>query len=101
MPPTEVHALMGMAAVAGLSGNRKRSDDLLRQIRSEFGENANYQYAEVHAQRRETDLAIEELKKAVVARDPGLAGIRADPFLDPIRGDPRLAEIIRDLDFPS
>jgi TolB-like protein/Flp pilus assembly protein TadD len=101
MPAADVHALMGLAAIAGASGDIRRSDELLGRMRAEFGDNASYQYAQVYAQRRQPDLAIASLRTAVAVRDPGLAGIQVDPFLDPIRKDPRLPEIIRQLDFPS
>lgn len=101
MPPTDVHALMGLAAIAGAGGDFKRSDAILGRMRAIYGDNASYQYAQVYAQRRQSDLAIASLRTAMQIRDPGLAVIMADPFLDPIRGDKRLTDIIRQLDFPS
>lgn len=101
MPTTDVHALMGLAAVAGVAGDVKQSDELLARIRHQFGDNASYQYAQVYAQRRQQDLTITNLLRAVAIRDPGLASIKSDPFLDPIRGDLRLSEIINGLEFPA
>jgi TolB-like protein/Tfp pilus assembly protein PilF len=101
LPPRDVHALMGLAVIAALTGDRHQSDAIISKIRQAFGDNASYQYAQIYAQRREGDLAIAMLRKAIEVRDPGLAGTKVDPYLDPIRGDPRLTGIIRELDFPS
>lgn len=101
MPPDDVHALMGLSAISGASGDIRRSDELLDRMRATFGDNASYQYAQIYAQRRQPDLAIGSLRTAVAVHDPGLAGIRVDPFLNPIRNDQRLAAITRQLDFPS
>ena len=101
LPADDVHGEMGLAALAARTGDLVRSNSLLHQIYAQFGENANYQYAQVYAQQKDPDQAIASLTKAVSARDPGLAGIKTDPFLDPIRNDRRLAQIIGRLDFPS
>jgi len=101
LPANEVHREMGLAAIAARTGDLAGSNNILREIYAQFGETADYQYAQVYAQQKNADQAIASLMKAARTRDPGLAGIRTDPFLDPIRNDPRLTQIIARLDFPS
>lgn len=92
---------MARAVIAALKGNLGASDQLIAQMQQASGDTANYQYAEVYAQRKDADAAIHYLGKALTARDPGLASVRTEPFFDPVRSDPRFAEIIRRLDFPA
>jgi hypothetical protein len=101
LPPDDVHALMSGSVIASIKGDSKAADQLVGQLRARYGETANYQHAQIYAQRGDRDHAIAALREAVVMRDPGLSAVKVDPFLDPVRRDPRLAGIIRQLDFPS
>jgi len=88
------------ALLAARVGDRAESDRLLAEMRRSSGDAFSYQYAVVHAQRGEKDLAFKELDRSVELRDPGLIFLPTDPFLDPLRPDPRFAALIRKLDFP-
>jgi TolB-like protein/tetratricopeptide (TPR) repeat protein len=101
LPADDVHAVMALSVIAWIRGDKARSDRLLEDMRGRFGESASYQFAQAYAQRRDADRAIESLRTSIEVRDPGLAAIKVDPFLDPIRNDPRLADVIRQLDFPA
>jgi TolB-like protein len=101
LPADDVHALMALSVIAWLHGDKAQSDRLLQQMHARFGESASYQYAQAYAQRRDADRAIESLRNSIAVRDPGLAVIKLDPFIDPVRNDPRLADVIRQLDFPA
>jgi TolB-like protein/Tfp pilus assembly protein PilF len=55
----------------------------------------NYvQQAAIHAQRGETDRAMECLDLALSQGDPGLTQLLVDPFLDPLRDDPRFQRLL-------
>ncbi len=101
LPEDSLQAQTARAVIAASKGNLKASDQLIAQMQQTSGDTANYQYAQVYAQRKDADATIRYLDKALTARDPGLAFVRADPFFDPIRSDPRFAEIVRRLDFPA
>ena len=101
LPEDNAQAQTGRAIIAALTGNMRASDQLITQMQQAQGDLANFQYAEVYAQRKDANAAIGYLKRAVEVHDTGLAFLKSDPFLDPIRGDQRLAAIIAELDFPS
>ena len=101
LPPDDGHGLMSRSVIAAHAGDKNTSDQVLAELRTRYGEAANYQYAEVYAQRGDRDAAIDALSKAVTMRDPGLAALKVDPFLDPLRADPRFIDIIRRLNFPG
>jgi len=99
--PVENHSRhVGEAIVAARLGDRAGSDRSLAMVRQTQGDAANYQYAQIYAQRGETDQAFAALDRAWAFRDPGLISLRKDPFLDPLRGDPRFAGIEKRLNFP-
>jgi tetratricopeptide (TPR) repeat protein len=101
LPKDNVQAQAARAMVAAAKGDLKTSDQLIAQMQQTNGDTADYQYAQVYAQRNDADSAIRFLDKAFDARDPGLASLRADPFFDLIRGDPRFAQIIRKVDLSA
>ncbi|MFN3590673.1 MAG: TPR end-of-group domain-containing protein [Thermaurantiacus sp.] len=59
-----------------------------------------YQFAEIHAARGESELAFQQLARAVETRDPGLGDLLVAPVFDGMRKDPRFADIIRRAGFP-
>jgi TolB-like protein len=70
-----------------------------RRYRTENGDRAAYQYAEVYAQWGNTAKALEWLQTAVRLRDPGLGWLKMDPLLDPLRQNAHFQAIERDLRF--
>lgn len=100
LQPTDFRRLVGESVIAARAGDRATAVANLRVMQREYGDAAHYQYAEIHAQLRNADQAIAELRLAFDKRDPGMAGIRIDPFLDPVRRDPRFAAIDAKLNFP-
>jgi tetratricopeptide (TPR) repeat protein len=86
------------AATAGI--DRAASNRALAALVGKYGTNAQYQIAEVHAWRREPDLAFAALQQALNGLDPGLIAFKTDPLLAPIHGDPRYGEWLRKIGFP-
>jgi TolB-like protein/DNA-binding winged helix-turn-helix (wHTH) protein/tetratricopeptide (TPR) repeat protein len=80
---------------------RKEAEAMLQKIKQNQGDDAAYQYAELHAFWGETREALEWLAKAFDLKDSGLAAIKVDPFLDSIRDTPQFKEIVSKLDLPS
>jgi serine/threonine-protein kinase len=90
------------AVIAERLGDRSQSNQLLQQILSSDALSAaHYQVAQVYAQENRNDEAISELRKALVARDPGLAQIQVDFLFDPLRKDPRFQDFVKKLNFPD
>ena len=101
LPDGDVLRLAGEAATAARGGDRATKDALLTRLRAQFGEAANYQYAQVYAQSHDLDDAFAAIDKAVAAKDAGLQELKVDPLLDPIRADPRYAALLKRLKFPA
>ncbi len=59
-----------------------------------------YQIAQVHAWRRDLDLAFEWLGRAHSIRDAGLHQIKFDPVLRNVRGDVRYVDVLRWMHLP-
>jgi serine/threonine-protein kinase len=101
LPADYLFRLVGEAIVYGRQGNRAASDAAFKHAQAVNGDAAHYQYADIHAQRGETDEAFASLERAWSFRDPGLAIMKRDPFLRPIRNDPRFATFLKRMNFPA
>ena len=101
LPPGNLFRLVGEAILFARQGNRAASDAALKHAQQVFGEDANYQYADIHAQRGEKDQAFAALDRAWTFRDPGLEIMKVDRWLDPLRSDPRFAVLLQKMNFPS
>jgi tetratricopeptide (TPR) repeat protein len=89
------------AVVAARKGDRAGSTQILERIRRSWGDAANYQYAQVLSQQRDTNAAFVALDRAFALLDPGLAALPADPLLDPLRGDARFTALAKKLNVPA
>lgn len=101
LPPSNVRRLTGEAIIAGRARDLARSDRLIEALRAQVGDAGSYQYAQIYAQRGQTDRAFAALNIAFLTRDAGLPGILTDPFVDPIRRDPRFTSIVAKMRFPA
>ena len=84
----------GLAIVEHRLGNRDAAELQLAKLRSELGDSALYQQAEVLAQWGQSDEAIAALEQARRIGDSGMIYLATDPLLDPIRSLPRFAKLI-------
>ena len=98
LPANHASGIALQAILAARLGDRAGSDRMLASL--QLNDAANFQQAEVHAQRGEVDLAIAALDRAWQARDPGLSDLLIDALLDPVRADPRFKALVAKLDFP-
>jgi tetratricopeptide (TPR) repeat protein len=101
LPPDYIFRLFAEAVMFAHDGKRAESDAAMHRFQQLNGDAANYQYADIHAQRGEKDEAFAALDRAWTFRDPGLALLRSDRFLDPLRGDPRFAALLQKMNFPA
>lgn len=101
LPPGYLFRLIGEAVIYARKGDRAASDSAFRRARQGYGDAANYQYAEVHAQLGEKDQAFAALDRAWDFRDPGLVSIKSDRWLDPLRNDPRYSVLLGKMNFPA
>ena len=94
----EPHALFrytGLAIVEHRLGDRDAAERHLARMRSELGDSALYQQAEVLAQWGRADEAIAALEQAHRIGDSGMIYLATDPLLDPLRSLPRFAKLLK------
>ncbi len=89
-----------LAVIDAKLGDRAGSDRALAALKAIDDGTFGYQFAMIHAVRGETELAFDQLDKAVKAKDSGLIELRTDPAFDSLRKDPRYAAIERRVGFP-
>ena len=70
-------------------GRAKESDESLKQLIDDYGEEWGFSVAYVLAFRGEADRAFEWLNQAKANNDSGLSEIASEPALDNIKSDPR------------
>ena len=76
------------------------AEAMFAKLRAANGDDAAYQYGQIHAQWGHRAKALEWLETALRLRDPGLEYLKTDPLLDPLRKEPRFQAIERELKFP-
>ncbi len=89
--------LAGLAIVDHRLGNRAEAEKAFDQLKSEVGDAALYQQAEVLAQWGRTDEALGALERARAVGDSGLIYLSTDPMLDPIRKMPRFTKLLNEI----
>ena len=84
-----IFALTGQAIALHELGNENEASAALEGLVSQYGDAALYQQAQVAAQWGETESALDLLKRAMAAFDPGMLFLPNDPILDPLRERPQ------------
>ncbi len=79
----------GLAMVYPALERWEEADAELAQIKAEYGDDAAYQVASIHAARGEPDAAFEWLERAYSHRDPGLPSLKVTRSLVSLYDDPR------------
>jgi hypothetical protein len=82
-------------------GRRADAQAALALLQKNFGDIAQYQYAEIFAQWGDVPRALEALEHAVTLRDGGLAFTKVDALVDPLRNEPRFKAVLAALKFPE
>ena len=89
--------LSGLAIAEFKLGNKAAAEAAFSALKSQVGDSAVYQQAEVLAQWGKPDDALKALLRAREVGDSGLIYAATDPLLDPIRKDPRFTGLLRSL----
>jgi tetratricopeptide (TPR) repeat protein len=92
--PQPMFRLTGLAIVDHRLGNRGEAQQAFEQLKSEIGDAALYQQAEVLAQWGQADEALAALERARAIGDSGLIYLSTDPLLDPIRSKPEFVRLL-------
>lgn len=90
-----------LAMVYNKLGRRADAEAQLALLQKNFGELAEYQYAEIFAQWGDVPRALATLERAVTLRDGGLTFAKVDSLVDPLRGEPRFKAVLAGLKFPN
>jgi TolB-like protein/tetratricopeptide (TPR) repeat protein len=97
--PQKMMRLPGLAITQRKLGNEGAARSALETLRSDLGDSALYQQAEVFSQWGDRDAAIRALGRAVAQGDSGLIFLRSDPLMDPLRSLPEFPTLLRKLGF--
>ena len=97
--PSKIRRLTGEAIVANKLGDKARAEQILQQMIAEFGDESEYQYAQVYAQWGEAAKALAALQSARTHDDSGLVMMQNDPLLDPVRTAPEFSNLLKSMGF--
>ena len=86
--------LAGLAITERTLGNAAAADAAFAELVRARGDAANYQQAQVLAQKGDVDAALAALERAHAMGDGGMSGIGNDPWLDPLRDQPRFKQLL-------
>jgi len=91
-----------LAMAYGKLGNAEQVRKAMAGLDGGWGvEISAYQYAQIAAQRGDTDQALKLLEKALRVKDSGLGWVRGDPLVDPLRAEPRFKAVLARLGLPE
>lgn len=100
-PPLDWESRLCLALVYDKLHRRADAEAQVAAMKTELGDSAAYQYAEIYAQWGDISTALGWLEKAYELKDPGILSLRVDPLFDPLRKEARFQEIERKLKYPS
>ncbi|MEY2547577.1 MAG: hypothetical protein QOD64_159 [Verrucomicrobiota bacterium] len=87
-------ALLELAYVYAVAGDRPNSDRIVNEVTARSGEFSPYDMATIRSAWHDPAGAMPWLEKAVAAHSVDVILMRVDPRLDNIRSDPRFKEIV-------
>ncbi len=91
----EYYAVVFLAHLYGVSGNREKALEMLeqaKQLENRVGVWA-FGYALIQIGLGNKEQAIDWLERSYQAKENAIANIKIDPLLDPLRGDPRFEKL--------
>ena len=91
--PAAILRLPGLAIVEKKLGDETAANAAVAQLKSELGDNALYQQAQVLTQWGDTSGALAAMARAKAVGDSGMLQARVDPLLLPLHGDQRFEKI--------
>jgi adenylate cyclase len=87
-------ALLELAYVHAVAGNRAECDRIVSEVTARSGEFSPYDMATIRSAWHDPDGAMPWLEKAIAAHSVDVILIRVDPRLDNVRSDPRFKELL-------
>ena len=99
--PEQDSRLAGLAKVYASMGRRGDSDVALKSLEDHYGRDDDYEIAQLHAWRGETDAAFGWLQHCRRAHNFQILFMKSDPFLHSIAGDPRFQTLLASLRLPQ
>jgi adenylate cyclase len=87
-------ALLELAYVYAVGGNRVESDRIVNEVTARSGNFSAYDMATIRSAWHDPDGAMPWLEKAIAAHSVDVILIRVDPRLDNVRSDPRFKELL-------
>jgi TolB-like protein/Tfp pilus assembly protein PilF len=97
--PSKVRRSTGEAIVTAKMGDRAKAEALLSSMIAEFGDESEYQYAQIYAQWGDQAKSLAALQSARDHDDSGLVMMQADPLLDPIRKTKEFSDLLKSVGF--
>jgi hypothetical protein len=98
---TEASKLQGLALVYFGMGRTANANQALEALTNKFANIGAMGIAEVHAFRRENDLAFMWLERAYTQKDTDLIAVKGHPLLKSLEGDPRYKAFLRKMNLPE
>jgi len=93
-------SIVALALIQHELGDDGASDVTLDQFIRDWGHIAQYQIAQIHAYRGDTDDAFEALERAYEVRDNGTRYLLLDPLLEGLHDDPRWPAFLDKMGLP-
>ena len=93
--------LIGLSIAYHSLGRVEEADTALSQLKEEYGDDAAFQIAIIHAVRDEPDAAFEWLERGYAHRDPGVAAVKTSKEFSKLHEDPRWAIFLEKLGLPE
>lgn len=87
------------AYIFALTGRTREARKLVRENESESNEQPPM-HAAIYTALGDTAMALAELDRAILTRDPLVVDFKVSPWLDPLRNHPRFIAIMKQLAFP-
>jgi tetratricopeptide (TPR) repeat protein len=87
-------ALLELAYVHAVAGNRAECDRIVSEVTARSGEFSPYDMATIRSAWHDPDGAMPWLEKAIAAHSVDVISIRVDPRLDNVRSDARFKELL-------
>jgi hypothetical protein len=100
-PPLDWESHLCLAIAYDKLHRRSDAEAELATTKTDMGDAAAYQFAEIYAQWGAVPKSLDWLETAYRLRDPGIVSLRADDFFGPLRNEPRFQEIERKLNIPN
>jgi len=82
-------------------GQKKQSDDALKELIAKYSTGGAFLVASVYALRNQRDEAFEWLDRAYAQREANVAQTNSDPTLKNLHADPRFADFLKKLNLPA